>query len=164
LVRSLQETFPDGRILCCIREPVKVVPSLLSSMRSGAELFGYDVSEPRIRDRFLEMLAFFAEHAQKILLPLPEDRYAFVPMGELKADLEGFVLGIYQRFGWTPDEAFRKRLQEEADRDQAYKSKHHYTLEEFGLSSADLAGRFASLEERFGFAPPAMEAERKAGP
>ena len=148
-IRSLQETFPDARFLCCTREPKKVVPSLLSSIRSGAELFGYDVAEPRIRDRYVEMLSFFSRHAPSALSSLPPDHHAFVPLPALKDDLEGFVLGIYQRFGWTPQGGFRERLQEEASRSRAYTSDHHYTLEEFGLSPEDLEGRFDTLPLEF---------------
>jgi len=163
-IRSLRETFPDGRILCCVREPKKVVPSLLSSVRSGARLFGYDVAEPRIRDRFVDMLEFFAAYAVETLPSLPEDSYAFVPMGEMKANVEAFVLGIYERFGWKPEPGFRERLREEATRGRAYASRHHYSLEEFGLEARDLRGRFAALEARFGFEIPSAESQGKTGP
>jgi hypothetical protein len=145
LIRSLADTFPDARFLCCIRDPAQVVPSLLSSIRSGADLFGYDVSEPRIRDRYVEMLTFFARHAPSALSTLPPDRYAFVPLSELKSDLEGFILGVYDRFGWTPEGGFRERLRKEASRGKSYRSRHRYTLEEFGLSARDLQGRFDTL-------------------
>ncbi len=156
-LRSLLETFPDGKILCCVREPAKVVPSLLSSIRSGAELFGYRVEEPRIRDRFVEMLEFFALHALDTLARVPEERHAFVPMEALKGDVGGFVLGLYRRFGWDPDPAFRVGLAEEASRGRAYVSRHHYTLEEFGLSPESLLGRFDRLNRRFGWGQPESE-------
>ena len=162
LVRSLAELFPDSRFLCCVREPVKVVPSLLSSMRSGAELFGYDVAEPRIRDRFLEMLAFFSEHALGVLPDLPEQRHAFAPMEEMKADVRGFVLDVYRRFGWDPGAEFTMRLEEEAREGEAYRSRHHYTLEEFGLTPQELSGRFSALEARFGYDSPGMEGNEEA--
>ena len=160
LVRSLLETFPDGRILCCVRDPVTVVPSLLSSIRSGAELFGYDVAEARIRDRFVAMLEFFAAHALSSLSPLPPERHAFVPLKEMKRDVEGFVLDLYHRFGWDPEEGFRERLTEEADKGKAFRSKHRYSLEDFGLEAAEIRKRFRELDERFGFgeAEPVEEA------
>ncbi len=150
-IRSLLGTFPDARILCCVREPEKVVPSLLSSIRTGAELFGYDVGEPRIRDRFVEMLEFFARHALESLSPLPEEQHAFVPMSTMKKDVEGFVLGVYRRFGWAPGPGFRERLKVEAARGEAFRSRHRYTLEEFGLSGGEVRERFAPLNRRFGF-------------
>jgi hypothetical protein len=150
-LRSLAETFPDGRFICCVREPVEVVPSLLSSVGTGGRLFGYDVAEPRIRDRFVGMLEFFAKHALETLSETANDRHAFAPLREMRNDVGGFVLGIYHRFGWSPDPEFRNRLAEEARRGRSYTSRHTYSLAEFGLEEEDIRGRFQELNERFGF-------------
>jgi omega-hydroxy-beta-dihydromenaquinone-9 sulfotransferase len=150
-LRSLLETFPDGRIVCCVRDPEKVVPSLLSSVQSGADWLGYQVAGPRIRDRFLAMLEYFAQHALDTLDPLPDERYAYAPMDALSRDAEALVLEMYRRFGWEPGVAFRKSLAEEGNRGRAYTSRHRYTLEEFGLTAEDVRTRFIPLGQRFGF-------------
>ncbi|NNM06858.1 MAG: sulfotransferase [Gemmatimonadetes bacterium] len=150
-IRSLRTTFPDGKILCCVREPAEVVPSLLSSVREGAELFGYDVAEPRIRDRFVGMLEFFSKHALSILAEVPEDEHAFVPLNEMRKDVEKFVLGVYERFGWEAEEGFQERLKEDSQRGKDYKSRHSYSLEEFGLAEKEISLRFSDLNARFGF-------------
>jgi len=72
-------------------------------------------------------------------------------MEEMKRDTEGFVLGIYRRFGWQPGSGFRQQLAQEASRGESYRSRHRYALEEFGLSPAALAGRFQELNQRFGW-------------
>jgi hypothetical protein len=150
-IRSLLETFPDGRVLCCVRDPQEVVPSQLSSLRPGARLFGYEISKPEIRDRFVDMLAFFAHHALAVLPGLPEDRYAFVPLPELKKDVRGFVLGLYRRFGWQANPDFRAALEEDAARGRAHRSRHRYSLEEFGLEPGEVRERFGELVDRFGW-------------
>jgi len=150
-IRSLRDMFPNGKILCCVREPVEVVPSLLSSVRTGAELFGYDVAEARIRDRFVGMLEFYAQHALSTLTEVPEDEHAFVPLKEMRKDVEGFVLGVYERFGWEADGGFKERLKEDSKRGKGYKSRHSYSLEEFGLHAEEVSSRFAELNARFGF-------------
>ena len=162
-LQSLGAEFPDARFLCCVREPTEVVPSLLSSIRTGAEMFGYDPGEPRIRDRFVDMLAFFSEHALSTLDGLPEERQAFVPLRTMKADVKGFVLGVYERFGWKASTGFQERLTEDTHRSKAYKSKHRYTLEEFGLHKPDIRGRFRELNERFGFGESVSESDRRDG-
>lgn len=150
-LRSLGEAFPDGRFLCCVRDPVQVVPSLLSSISAGAGLFGYDVADPRVRDRFVDMLDFFAKHAVATLDGLPENRCAFVPLGEVKKDVGRFVLDTYHRFGWEADPGFHDRLAEESIRDKKYESRHSYSLDDYGLTEADVRIRFAQLISRFGF-------------
>jgi hypothetical protein len=152
-LQSLGEEFTDARFICCVREPTEVVPSLLSSIRTGASLFGYDPAEPRIRDRFVDMLSFFARHALATLDPMPERTRAFVTLREMKADVEGLVLNTYERFGWDPDAGFRMRLSEDASQGKTYKSRHSYTLEQFGLEPEAIHRRFSGLNQRFGFGP-----------
>ena len=156
-IRSLGETFPDGKILCCVREPLQVVPSLLSSVGAGAELFGYDVAEPRIRDRFVDMLEFFSKHALSTLGEVPENQHSFVPLGQMRKDVKGFVLGIYEQFGWEVDSGFQDRLAEESHRGKSYESRHTYSLEEFGLEPDQIRDRFSELNARFDYGEEARE-------
>jgi hypothetical protein len=160
-LRSLLESFPDAKVLCCVRDPAQVVPSQLSSLRPAAALFGYRLDEPSLRDRFVDLLGFYSRHALEVLPSLPESRQAFVSMEEIKRDTAGFVLGIYRRFGWEAGPGFRARLEREAVRGEAYRSRHRYSLEEFGLSPAALGSRFRALEERFGWGPGSPGGEGK---
>jgi hypothetical protein len=151
-LRSILETYPDARILCCVRNPEEAVPSVLSSLRPGAEFLGYEMSEPRIRDGFLEMLAHFSEHAMETLAQVPPNRYAFVPFPFLKTDVRRFVLKeVYGRFGWWAGDAFRAALEEDREKGAAYRSRHRYSLEEFGLDPEEIRARFRRLNRAFGF-------------
>ncbi len=150
-MRSLRETFPDGKVLCCVREPAEVVPSLLSSVQAGAKVFGYDVADPRVRDRFVEMLEFYSKHALSTLADVPESEHAFAPLKVMRSDVEGFVLGVYDRFGWKVDSGFREKLKEDSERGRGHKSRHSYSLEGFGLTEEEVLPRFSGLNDRFGF-------------
>lgn len=154
-VRSLVETFPDARVICCVRDPARAAPSLLSSLRVGSRIFGWDPADPAHRDRFLEMLEHYTRHALDTLSELPEERHAFVPLAELKEDAEAALLRVYRRFGWSPAPAFRERLDRARDRGRNHRSRHSYTLEEFGLSAEGVRERFPGLVERFGYGRPA---------
>lgn len=156
-LRSLLETFPEARVLCCVRDPEEVVPSVLSSLRPGAQFFGYEMAEPKIRDEFVEMLAFFSEHALTTLASQPTDRYAFVPLPALKANVRSFVLQeVYGRFGWEAGEAFRASLEEDREKGASYRSRHRYALEEFGLDAREIRDRFTALNRAFGFRKEAV--------
>jgi len=41
---------------------------------------------------------------------------------------------LYAHFGWTMSRSFRDKLTAATQRQREFKSKHEYTLEEFGLS------------------------------
>jgi len=149
MVGSLARAFPDARFLCCVRDPLRAVPSLLSSMRTGAAIFGWDPADPPLRDRFVEMMEGYADHAVATLDELPEDRRAFLPLGRLREDLEGRVSALYRRFGWELPDAFRDALRRRAERARSHRSRHGYSLDEFGLEPGDLSSRFRPLLRRF---------------
>jgi hypothetical protein len=54
------------------------------------------------------------------------------------ADPKGTIEEIYQRFGIELTEEYRQILQEEAEKSKHYKSSHHYSLEEMGLSEKEI--------------------------
>lgn len=152
-VRSLVDAFPDARLVCCVRDPTRAVPSLLSSLRPGSRIFGWDPADPAYRDRFLDMLERHARHALTVLPDLPDDRHAFVPLRELREDARRVVLRIYERFGWSAGPDFRRQLDEARVRGRSHESRHRYTLEEFGLSEDGVRSRFSGLTRRFGYGP-----------
>jgi len=150
-IRSLREAFPDGRIVCCVRNPVAVAPSLLSSLRPGCRLFGYDVGDRLVRDQFVDMLQFFGQHMLSEIDGDPAERSAFAPLQEVRNDVEGFVTRLYRRFGWEVSPSFSLVLDGESERGRSHESKHRYSLEEFGLEREDLRRRFHGLNRRFGY-------------
>lgn len=150
-LRSLLETFPDARVVCCVRDPARAVPSQLSSLRPGARVFGWDPGEPPHRKRFLDLLAYYARHALSVLDELPPERKAFVRQEKLKEDARGTVLRVYERFGWTPGADFQRRLRRAHERGRRHRSRHRYSLEEFGLSEDGVRRRFPGLVERFDY-------------
>ena len=150
-LRSLLETFPDARVICCVRDPARVVPSQLSSIRPAALAFGWDPGEPPHRERFLEMLAHYAEHALNVLDDVPHSRAAVLPLEEMKEDTEAAVLELYARFGWSAGAEFRRRLVEARERSRSHSSGHRYFLEDFNLTADGVRQRFRGLVERFGY-------------
>ncbi len=151
MVRSLTERFPDSRVACCVRDPREAVPSLLSSLEDGARLFGWDPGEREVRDRFVAMMEGYARHALDVLDGPGADRSTFLPLGELRRDVKGRILAMYEAFGWEPSPGFREHLERMSERARSHTSGHSYTLEEFDLSADELKRRFAGLNSRFGF-------------
>jgi hypothetical protein len=153
MIVSLREEFPDSRVVFCVRDPVKAAPSLVSSLRGGGALFGYDVTAPAITERFLGMLRYYTEHALDTLPHWPADTRAFLPMRELTGDVRNTVAGLYERFGWSLDPAFRAALDEEHERSKRYRSGHSYSLEEVGLDADTIRQELHRAIEYFEYDP-----------
>ncbi|MDE0083025.1 MAG: sulfotransferase [Gammaproteobacteria bacterium] len=150
-VRTLADAFPDARFLCCVRDPVETVPSQLSSIRGGLAFFGVGRIGGPLAERFVSLMAHYASHALAVSDTLPPDRWAFVPLARMRRDAAGTLTAALVRLEWEIDAAFRLKLEEASARSRSYRSRHRYSLGEFGLKEAGLVRRFAFLEDRFGF-------------
>ena len=150
-VRSLQKTFPDCRIVCNVRPPASSVPSLVSSMQEGVDLFDNDPRGTEYRDKLMAMLRFFYKHLGRHVLTMPRDRHRVVPMKELKSDLPGVVEDIYERFGYEITARYREALDVEWEKARAYKSRHKHSLEQFGLTEEQVEEYFAEAAKAFDF-------------
>ena len=92
-------------------------------------------------------------HAIDDLSQLPEDRYAIVEYTELVADPRATVEKVYRRLNLSVSPDFAQRLSAERSRQQRYHSSNVYSLQEFGLSEAELSEKLSGIIERFGFRP-----------
>lgn len=153
-VQSLQATFPDCRIVGCIRTPVSSVPSLVSSMMEGVEMFDNDPRETEYRDRFMDMLQFFYRHLHQHVTTMEEHRHQIVKMKDLKADLIGFVSDLYERFGIEMTDKYRTALEDEWNTAKAYKSGHKHSLDQFDLTEEYVEEYFAEAFDLWKFPRP----------
>ncbi len=147
MLGSLATAFPDARFICCLRDPEESVPSLLNSMQSGAEYFGWDMRDSGHTGRFVGMLEHFARHSIETLGGIASDRQAFVPLPNLKNDVRRTVTGVYARFGWTPDDGFLDSLAVSTESGRKFRSRHEYSLADFGLTREGIRARFGELVE-----------------
>jgi hypothetical protein len=151
MIVALSDTFPDCKVICNIRSPFSAIPSLISSMISGARIFDNDLQGHVFRDQLLHMLEYYYQHLTQTLPDWPEDRHAFVTMEELKDNVQDVVKTLYERFGYPISPAFEQQLQQEQDRSRRYTSRHKYSLEQFEIPPERIADDFAYIFKQFGF-------------
>jgi hypothetical protein len=70
----------------------------------------------------------------------------------LVADPRETVEGIYRELGLEMGDEYRAVLAEETERARQYKSKHTYTLEEYGLTKQMVYEELKEVFEEYGFA------------
>ncbi len=150
-VRSLLDEFPDARVIGCVRDPRRVVPSLLSSIEDGARLFGWDPADPEYRDRLVDMLDDFGRRIVTYDAEFPPARYRSLVLRDVRADLLASVTDVYHRFGWSPDPEFGEALRRRAASARTHASRHSYALSDYGLDVESVESRFHDLMTRFGF-------------
>ena len=153
-VPELRQVFPDARFIYLVRNPLETIPSRLSLIRAiwRRRLPGFRDMTPRHVETILEDSVRTYLSAERDLPPLPADRWIPVRYDALTRDPRGVVEAIYARLGLTgPDDDLRAHLRDLAPRQRERRSKHAYTLAEFGLDEATLRQRLAPVFERYGW-------------
>ncbi|MFZ0451757.1 MAG: sulfotransferase [Desulfatiglandaceae bacterium] len=149
LVGSLNRTFPDCHFLCCVRDPLKTLPSQLSSLQSGLKLFGIDPYGEVFRNRMLDVFLFYYQNLMTVLAAVPTNRHIFLRIETLKSNLANTISRTYQQLAISLDLNFIRQLQLEDADVKSYTSKHIYSLEQFGLDETTLRERFAGVYEQY---------------
>jgi hypothetical protein len=166
LAQSLAERFPSARFIVSLRDPLETIPSQLSSIAAGLEFFGVPADSPVVRERLITQLVFYYESLDCLRRRLPANQHAALGIRELRDGLSPAIETIYARFGLSVSPSFALVLAEEARRSRGYRSSHHYSLEQFGLTSARLRERFATAYRHpvLAGAPPDKETSPATGP
>ena len=148
-LKQLFEIYPDARIVMPHREPSRVVASaasLVSSMRSL-----YSDHEDSVRTG-RESLKVWSNYLDRFLRDRKEmdrdDQIVDFHFDDFVGNQMEVVDSLYARFGWTLAEQDRARMEEFLRKEEKDKhGAHEYTLEQFGISAADIRRHFADYLE-----------------
>jgi hypothetical protein len=153
-IRSLAEEFPDAKFVYLMRNPFETIPSLLKLLNTI--WLGLGLDSDHIENSTRELAKGCVRdynYAIDALSKLPEDRYAIVEYTDLVTDPKATVEKVYQRLKLSVSADFEQCLTAERSRQKRYHSSNVYSLQEFGLSEAELFEKLAGIIERFGFRP-----------
>ena len=151
-VASLIETFPDARIVVCMRDPGETIPSLLKLMQTGWARRRWDAARMQRSLRLLADQSFHTyRHPLAVLRRHPETPHAIVDYRDLVTAPTATVRTVYDRLGFTPSAELERALALQEARGRARESKHRYSLEEFGLERGVIEGELADLYATFGW-------------
>ena len=148
---SLSETFPDGKFILIARDPKDVVPSTLSLTTAFFHFFMSPLEACPYRDDELDVLHHYYTYPLTVLEQLPKDRHAVITYPRLVADSENTVSQLYECFGFSFSDNFRRLLLQKNRKASAYRSSHEYSLERVGLTPGEITKRFSSVYEQFNF-------------
>jgi hypothetical protein len=151
----LFQSFPDARIVRLHRDPCQIIPAVASLV---AHLQIPYTSRVNFHELGQLMLEFFLETMQRSMQidkQMDSKHFIDVAFDDLTKNPIGTVRDIYAKFGYQYTAQFegdmRKHLQKES---VTRKYKHVYTLEQFGLSRAQIMARseeyLAWVEQRTG--------------
>jgi hypothetical protein len=152
-VASLIEAFPDAKIVVNVRDPRDTIPSLLKLMRSAWKQLGWEEAQ---QQRCLGVLVAQSWHTYRHPLEALEENPgtpgAVVDYRDLTSDPAATIERVYQDLGLPISDAYREILAGEGKRERKHKTRHTYSLEEFGLEGDAIRDQLGDLFERFQWA------------
>lgn len=155
-MRSLLEFFPDARFVYMARNPYESLPSVQSMLYTIWESAWIDVEKDGEPVRLLGQYSVDAyNYALGVLDELPQSAFATVRYDELVVDPGETVRQVYGTLGLEVSPAYEAILQEETAKQKSYKSRHTYSLEEFGLSREQVRAELGHVFVRFDWDPAA---------
>ncbi len=141
MAESLLEEFPDASIIACSRDPVATVASQLSSLEPGLRLLGFDGVTSSLRDRLVDLLEFYYEHLNNVRERYP-GRVAAITNDELRGDLADSVARVYSETNLDITAEFSENHEAASTASRSFRSRHRYSLEDYGLDAAEIRSRF----------------------
>jgi hypothetical protein len=144
MIESLREVFPDARWVVCLRSPLETVPSQISAIEPSWKLFGNPLSAELFTQRWLELMDYYYTHLAEVLPTVAEHQNICMEMKTIRRELEKSVLSLYGVFEDPITPRFARILKDEAEAAAEYRSRHHYSLEKYGLKESDLESRFGT--------------------
>lgn len=138
-INSLLNTFPDAKIIYLIRNPYEALPSFISMFAVM-----YSVHSPQLKntDTALKVWAMLglefyknfdrarSRIAEKNLVDLKYENVIEEPVKAIKT--------IYEKFNFDMSPVYLNTIEAAQSRSKSYKSKHHYSLEQYGLTKAEI--------------------------
>jgi hypothetical protein len=155
MIRALGRTFPDGRIIGTVRNPVQAVASHLSSMTAGAAVFDNDPRGGEFRDQMVAVQRYAYRHILEALPAAAGGEPLMVRMEDLQEKLAATVLKVYESLGFQMTPEFSAYIQEQDDRQKGYQSGHQYSLSDYGLSESLVYQEFSDIFELLDYPAPA---------
>ena len=151
-IKTLVERFPDVRLVYLIRHPAQALPSWLNLVYEkwvthSPEL---DCSAPEFR-QVAHMCFAYYRYVLAVRDELPAETIHFVQYRELVRDPRAVVQQLYDWMGLDVSDEYRAKLDEFTQRQRKYKSKHSYSLEQFGLTEDWIREQIPEVFEAFGF-------------
>jgi len=152
-VESLLEAFPDAKFITIIRHPYQSVASHVSVFYPVWRAHSPDIAKDGpVSKAYARLAVRWFQHLFRFRSKVDPRQYYCIDYRDLTRDPKAALEVLYEHFGWKLSDGFRARLAEATKGQGQFRSQHHYTLEEFGLSKEWIQEELGSLLDHYSLA------------
>jgi hypothetical protein len=149
-IQTLLARFPDAKIIYIARHPYEALPSFVSMFSAMYQVHSpaLPFTAPAYR-AWAELGMVFYQHCLTLEETLPADAFYALTYESLLRSPQETVIAIFHFFHWQSSARFLQRLGQEQARQANYQSKHHYSLEKYGLQKAEINAKLRAVFEKY---------------
>jgi hypothetical protein len=152
-VESLLEAFPDAKFITIIRHPYQSVASHVSVFYPVWRAHSPDIAKDGpVSKSYARLAVKWFQHLFEFRSKVKPNQYCCIDYRDLTRDPMEALEKLYEHFGWKMSDAFRAQLAAATQHQGEFKSQHHYTLEEFGLSKEWIQEELGPLLDHYSLA------------
>lgn len=151
MIDTLLTHFPDARFIYLARNPLDMIPSLISLKAYEWSLFGDPLEEYACRDYVLNVASHWYTYPLERLKHACQGQHIVIDFDSLVSNPEQAVRTIYTHFGLDVTAEFADVLERETEEARNYESQHEYSLEDMGLTREQIVSQYAAVFAEFGF-------------
>lgn len=148
----LMETFPTAKIIYPVRNPYEAVPSVVSMFTVSWAIHSPDVPLDSVYAKNFGWLAIKNyKHFYDFQKQMDRKNLVTFTYDALISSPQKAVESIYTHFNWPISAAFQQAIIKNQQRSSQYKSKHQYSLSQFGITEAEIYEYLKEVFEFYGF-------------
>ncbi len=143
-LRALLAVYPDACFVWTHRDPGRVLPSLCSLIAGWRGLYEGSVDRHAVGRWQLDLWSQTMLDAMAVRESVDPSQFFDLPFEDIVSDPAGALKRMYDHFGFDWSSEGEAAIRGWHGRNpQGKHGEHHYTAEEYGLSPAEMATRFA---------------------
>lgn len=149
---TILDAFPDAKIIYIVRKPDESIPSFISMFSLAWKSHSPEIPENSPQHRAWGELGmdYYIYFHEQMKTHNPQQFYT-LKYDDLVAHPKDEVLKIYDYFGIEKTQKFVQALDKATQKARSYKSTHHYSLEQYGMSKAEVLEKVGFIYEKYGF-------------
>uniref|UniRef100_A0A832A3K4 Sulfotransferase n=1 Tax=Desulfacinum infernum TaxID=35837 RepID=A0A832A3K4_9BACT len=151
-ILSLRHFFPGCRFIYPVRNPLEVVPSMVSMAHAMWAATVRIAPGFPMQEQVYETLKHYYLYPLRCFETFPKGSYVLVKYDDLMRHPKKEILRIYKTLGFAVSERFEQILDEEEEKARRYKSEHVYSLAALRISRDRILSDLQEIFQRFGFA------------
>jgi omega-hydroxy-beta-dihydromenaquinone-9 sulfotransferase len=157
-LESLLEEFPDAKFVTIIRHPYRSVASHVSLFVPVWQAHSPEIAaNGPVARAYAKLAVEWYKHLYAFRLRVDPSRYCCIDYRDLVRNPAETIRKLYQHFDWLISDGYGAKLDRATQKQREFKSKHEYTLEQFGLSREWIQKELGEILDAYGLERDAVE-------